>query len=69
MIQSFLLVISVPSFSYRRKPDTFGVDALFGINLAPTDDKKHVLGVIHVGDQLRVTKDDPNFWNKSNLEH
>lgn len=54
--------------SYRRKPDTFGVDALFGINLAPTDDKSNFSGTIRVGDRIRVTKDEPNFWRKSTLD-
>ena len=54
--------------SYRRKPDIFGVDALFRINLAPTDDKGNVLGTIHVGDRIRVTKDEPNFWRESSLD-
>ena len=65
----FFLCTHLFEYSYRRKPDTFGVDALFGINLAPTDDKKNILGTIRAGDQIRVTKDDPHFWEKSNLDH
>lgn len=56
------------SFSYRCKPDTYGVYALFGIDLAPTDDKSDVAGVIRVGDSIRVTKTEPNFWMKNNLK-
>lgn len=65
----FSLVLYLFGNSYRRKPDTFGVDALFGINLAPTDDKNKILGIIRVGEQIRVIKDDPHFWEKSNLDH
>jgi len=36
---------------------------LFGINLAPTDNKNNA-GIIRVGDPIRVTKDEPDFWEK-----
>ncbi|CAF0884519.1 unnamed protein product [Rotaria sordida] len=50
--------------SYRLKPEMYGVYALFGIRMAPTDDKNNVLGIIRVGDRIQVTKDEPNFWKK-----
>ncbi|CAF1060778.1 unnamed protein product [Adineta ricciae] len=49
--------------SYRRKPEPYGVSALFGIYLAPTDESSRVCGTIRVNDFIQVTKDDPDFWN------
>jgi len=37
---------------------------LFGIDLAPTDDKNNISDIIRVGDSIRVTKDEPDFWKK-----
>lgn len=48
--------------SYRLKPKSYGVSALFGIDLAPTDTQKKVAGIIRVGDTIQVNKDDPDFW-------
>ena len=44
------------------------MSALFGIELAPTDESQYVAGTIHIGDPIRVTKDDPDFWKKSDLD-
>jgi hypothetical protein len=52
----------VYQFSYRLKPDPYGTHALFGIDLAPTDEKSSVVGTVSVGDPIRVTKDEPDFW-------
>ncbi|UJR11846.1 hypothetical protein I4U23_016026 [Adineta vaga] len=51
--------------SYRLKPDTYRDKALFGIDLAPTDEYNNILGIIRVGDPIKVIKDEPNFWNKT----
>ena len=42
----------------------YGVHALFGIDLAPTDERNGVVGTVRVGDPIRVTKDEPDFWEK-----
>ena len=55
--------LKILQFSYRRKPEPYGVSALFGIYLAPTDESSRVCGTIRVNDFIQVTKDDPDFWN------
>ena len=54
-------------FSYRLKPDIYRDKALFGIDLAPTDDKNNIQGIIRVGDSIKVLKDEPQFWDKKEL--
>ncbi|CAF0729060.1 unnamed protein product [Adineta steineri] len=50
---------------YRLKPDIYGIKALFGIYLGQIDDSKTISGTIHVGDLIRVTKEEPDFWTKN----
>jgi hypothetical protein len=61
---NFILIINdiTFNFSYRLKPATHSDKALFGIDLALTDEKNSVLGTIRVGDSIRVVKDEPDFW-------
>jgi len=57
--------IKIFEFSYRLKPDPYGIKALFGIYLGQIDDSKIISGTIHVGDLIHVIKQDLEFWNKS----
>ncbi len=41
---------------YRRKPELYGVQAQFGIYLAPSEN-----GIIRVGDLIRILREDKNF--------
>ncbi len=52
------------SFSYRLKPDPYGIKALFGIYLGQIDDSKIISGTIHVGDLIHITNEESNFWKK-----
>ncbi len=63
-IFQYLVGIILFLFSYRVKPDPYGTKGLFGIDLAPTNDKTSVAGIIRVGDSIQVTKDEPDFWGK-----
>ncbi|CAF2709636.1 unnamed protein product [Rotaria sp. Silwood2] len=51
--------------SYRLKPNSYGIKALFGIYLGQIDDSKIISGTIHVGDSIHVTKQELDFWGKS----
>ncbi len=51
------------SFSYRLKPNPYGVSPLFGINLAPTDESS-IGTIIRVGNLVHVRKEEPDFWSK-----
>ena len=51
--------------SYRLKPKPYGVNALFGIDLAPTDTENKIAGVIRVGDTVEIIRDDPDFWQQT----
>ncbi|CAF1253716.1 unnamed protein product [Adineta ricciae] len=53
--------------SYRLKPDIYRDKALFGIDLAPTDEKNNISGIVRVGDAIRILKDEPHFWDKKEL--
>jgi hypothetical protein len=37
---------------------------LFGIYLGQIDDSKFISGTIHVGDLIRVTNEESDFWEK-----
>ncbi len=43
-------------YRYRLKPELYGVQAQFGIYLAPSEN-----GIICVGDVVRVLREDKNF--------
>lgn len=60
--KNFIRFIHFFLFSYRLKPDLYGVNSLFGIDLAPTDTQKDATGLIHVRDTVQVLRDDPDFW-------
>jgi hypothetical protein len=51
------------SFSYRLKPNPYGVSPLFGIGVAPTDEN-NIGAIIHVGDPVHVRKEEPDFWSR-----
>jgi hypothetical protein len=51
-------------FSYRLKPEIYGIKALFGIYLGQVDDVNIISGMIRVGDSIRVTRQELDFWKK-----
>ena len=55
------------SFSYRLKPNPYGIKALFGIYLGQIDDSKIISGTIRVGDSVRVTNEDSHFWEENSV--
>lgn len=66
----FLFVLvkrNILSFSYRLKPNPYGIKALFGIYLGQIDDSNIISGTIHVGDSIRVTNEDPDFWEENSV--
>jgi hypothetical protein len=60
----FLLKIGIFSFSYRLKPNPYGIKALFGIYLGQIDDSKIISGIIRVGDLIHVIQQELDFWEK-----
>ena len=52
-------------FSYRLKPDQYGVKALFGIHITQVDETKSTSKLIHVNDRIEVIKEDQHFWKSA----
>ena len=49
-------------FSYRLKPDEYGVKALFGIYVTQVEETKITSGKISVNERIEVIKEDLDFW-------
>lgn len=52
-------------FSYRLKPDEYGVKALFGIYVTQVEETKITSGKISVNERIEVVKEDLEFWKNA----